>query len=58
MRCFEIRRLECAKQNTERTLILLGHAFDALGCIAVEFRAHRFNAHSQRGIADWRAQLD
>ena len=32
-----------APLNTECKLLLLGHAFETLGCIAVEFRTHRFN---------------
>ena len=44
--------------NTECKLLLLGHAFDALECIAVEFRTHRFNQQSRRGIERLGAQLD
>jgi N-acetyltransferase len=44
--------------NTECKLLLLGHAFDALDCIAVEFRTHRFNQQSRRGIERLGAQLD
>ena len=44
--------------NTECKLMLLGHAFEALGCIAVEFRTHRFNQQSRKGIERLGAQLD
>jgi len=44
--------------NTDCKLLLLGHAFDALECIAVEFRTHRFNQQSRRGIERLGAQLD
>ena len=37
---------------------MLGHAFDALGCIAVEFRTHRLNTQSRRAIERLGAQLD
>jgi N-acetyltransferase len=44
--------------NTECKRLLLGHAFDALGCIAVEFRTHRLNTQSRRAIERLGAQLD
>jgi RimJ/RimL family protein N-acetyltransferase len=44
--------------NTECKLMLLRHAFDTLGCIAVEFRTHRFNQQSRRAIERLGAQLD
>ncbi|MFN8122568.1 MAG: GNAT family protein [Thermoleophilia bacterium] len=44
--------------NTECKRMLLGHAFDTLGCIAVEFRTHRFNAESRRAIERLGARLD
>jgi len=44
--------------NTECKRLLLGHAFDALQCIAVEFRTHRLNAQSRRAIERLGAQLD
>jgi RimJ/RimL family protein N-acetyltransferase len=44
--------------NTESKLLLLGHAFDALGCIAVEFRTHFFNQQSRRAIERLGAKLD
>jgi N-acetyltransferase len=44
--------------NTECKLMLLEHAFEALDCIAVEFRTHRFNTQSRRAIERLGAQLD
>jgi RimJ/RimL family protein N-acetyltransferase len=44
--------------NTECKRLLLGHAFDDLQCIAVEFRTHRLNTQSRRAIERLGAQLD
>lgn len=44
--------------NTECKLMLLTHAFETLGCIAVEFRTHFFNQQSRRGIERLGAKLD
>jgi len=44
--------------NTECKRLLLGHAFEVLDCIAVEFRTHFFNQASQRGIERLGAKLD
>jgi RimJ/RimL family protein N-acetyltransferase len=44
--------------NTECKLMLLGHAFERLDCIAVEFRTHRLNTQSRRAIERLGAQLD
>jgi RimJ/RimL family protein N-acetyltransferase len=44
--------------NTECKLMLLGHAFEKLDCIAVEFRTHFFNHQSRRGIERLGAKLD
>ena len=44
--------------NTECKLMLLGHAFEKLECIAVEFRTHFFNHQSRRGIERLGAKLD
>lgn len=52
------RRVQRTPLNTECKLMLLAHAFDALGCIAVEFRTHRFNTASRRAIERLGAQLD
>jgi RimJ/RimL family protein N-acetyltransferase len=38
--------------------LLLGYAFEALQCIAVEFRTHRLNTQSRRAIERLGAQLD
>lgn len=52
------RRVQRTPLNTEAKLMLLGHAFDTLGCIAVEFRTHRLNTQSRRAIERLGAQLD
>jgi RimJ/RimL family protein N-acetyltransferase len=44
--------------NTECKLMMLTHAFETLGCIAVEFRTHRLNTQSRRAIERLGAQLD
>lgn len=44
--------------NTQAKRLLLGHAFEALDCIAVEFRTHRLNTQSRRAIERLGAQLD
>ena len=44
--------------NTEAKLLLLGHAFDTLNCIAVEFRTHWHNLPSRRAIAELGAKQD
>jgi len=44
--------------NTECKLMLLGHAFETLGCIAVEFRTHVMNFQSRRAIERLGAKLD
>ena len=36
--------------NTECKFLLLEHAFEALGCLAVEFRTHKENKQSRRAI--------
>ena len=51
-------RVQRTPLNTDCKLLLLGHAFDALECIAVEFRTHRFNQQSRSGIERLGAQLD
>jgi len=52
------RNVQRSDLNTHCKLLLLGHAFDALGCIAVEFRTHFFNQQSRRGIERLGAKLD
>jgi N-acetyltransferase len=44
--------------NTECKLLMLAHAFDTLGCIAVEFRTHFFNFASRTAIESLGAKLD
>ncbi len=44
--------------NTECKLLLLTHAFEALDCIAVEFRTHVINHQSRRAIERLGAKLD
>ena len=52
------KRVQRSALNTEAKRLLLAHAFEVLGCIAVEFRTHRFNTQSRRGIERLGAQLD
>jgi RimJ/RimL family protein N-acetyltransferase len=52
------RRVQRTPLNTECKLMLLRHAFETLGCIAVEFRTHRLNTQSRRAIERLGAQLD
>ena len=44
------KRVQRTAINTEAKLLLLAHAFDTLGCIAVEFRTHFMNHASRRAI--------
>ncbi len=44
--------------NTEAKRLLLAHAFDQLGCLAVEFRTHFLNHASRRAIERVGAKLD
>ncbi|MEC9322768.1 MAG: GNAT family N-acetyltransferase [Actinomycetota bacterium] len=44
--------------NAETKLLMLGHAFDELRCVAVEFRTHFFNAASRAAIERLGAKLD
>ncbi len=52
------KRVQNTPLNTEAKLLLLGHAFETLGCIAVEFRTHFFNQASRRAIERLGARLD
>lgn len=52
------RRVQRTPLNTEAKRLLLAHAFEALQCIAVEFRTHRFNQQSRRAIERLGAQFD
>jgi RimJ/RimL family protein N-acetyltransferase len=51
-------RVQRTALNTEAKLLLLGHAFETLGCIAVEFRTHWMNQQSRRAIERLGAKLD
>ena len=44
--------------NSETKLLMLGHAFDELNCVAVEFRTHFFNSTSRAAIERLGAKLD
>jgi len=52
------RRVQRSGLNTQCKLLLLGHAFEKLDCIAVELRTHFFNHASRRGIERLGAKLD
>jgi N-acetyltransferase len=52
------RSVQRSDLNTRCKLLLLGHAFETLGCIAVEFRTHFFNRQSRAGIERLGARLD
>jgi RimJ/RimL family protein N-acetyltransferase len=51
-------RVQRSALNTQCKMLLLDHAFEKLGCIAVEFRTHFFNHQSRRGIERLGAKLD
>lgn len=44
--------------NTEAKRLLLGHAFEVFGCVAVEFRVHFLNHQSRRAVERLGAKLD
>ena len=44
--------------NTDCKLLLLRHAFEQLGCVAVEFRTHFMNRQSRQAIERLGAKLD
>ncbi len=52
------RDVQRSALNTQCKRLLLGHAFETLHCIAVEFRTHFFNHPSRRGIERLGAKLD
>jgi RimJ/RimL family protein N-acetyltransferase len=52
------RKAQRTALNTQCKRLLLGHAFDSLDAIAVEFRTHRLNQQSRRAIERLGAQLD
>jgi len=51
-------RVQRGPLNTEAKRLLLAHAFDGLGCLAVEFRTHVLNQASRRAIERLGARLD
>ncbi len=52
------KRVQRTSLNTQCKLLLLTHAFEALDCIAVEFRTHFFNQQSREAIERLGAKLD
>lgn len=52
------KRVQRTGVNSECKLLLLRHAFEALDCIAVEFRTSTFNHASQRAIERLGAKRD
>ncbi len=52
------RRVQRGALNTEAKLLLLAHAFETLGCLAVELRTHVLNHQSRRAIERLGAKLD
>lgn len=52
------KRAQRTPINTECKLLLLTHAFEVLGCIAVEFRTHWFNHASRAAIERLGAKQD
>ena len=52
------KRVQRTALNTECKLLLLTHAFETLGCPAVEFRTSSFNFQSRRAIELLGAKLD
>jgi RimJ/RimL family protein N-acetyltransferase len=51
-------RVQRTPVNTQCKLLLLAHAFETFGCIAVELRTHAFNTQSRRAIERLGAKLD
>ena len=52
------RSVQRSALNTQCKRLLLSHAFDTLGCNAVEFRTHWFNHDSRTAIERLGAKLD
>jgi RimJ/RimL family protein N-acetyltransferase len=52
------KRVQRTAVNTECKLLLLGHAFETLSCIAVEFRTSFLNFQSRTAIARLGARQD
>ena len=55
---FYARVVQRTGVNTEAKLLLLGHAFEAMGCNAVQIRTDWFNKASQRAIERLGAKRD
>ncbi|MDB5695580.1 MAG: acetyltransferase [Sphingomonas bacterium] len=55
---FYARRVQRTGLNTEAKLLLLGHAFDALGCQCVQIRTDWLNRNSRQAIERLGAKLD
>ncbi len=55
---FYAQRVQRTGLNTEAKLLLLGHAFDTLGCVCVQIRTDWFNKASQRAIERLGAKKD
>lgn len=51
-------RVQRSALNSEAKLLMLTHAFDKVGCVAVEFRTHFSNHQSRRAIERLGARLD
>jgi N-acetyltransferase len=52
------KRVQRTAMNTECKLLLLRHAFEELGCVAVELRTSFFNRQSRAAIERLGAKLD
>ena len=52
------RRAQRTPLNTQAKRLLLGHAFETMGCAAVEFRTHSFNHASRAAIERLGAHYD
>jgi RimJ/RimL family protein N-acetyltransferase len=52
------KRVQRTALNTEAKRLLLAHAFESLGAVAVEFRTHWFNHRSRNAIARLGAKQD
>ena len=55
---FYARRVQRTGLNTEAKLLLLGYAFEMLGCVCVQIRTDWFNKQSQRAIERLGAKQD
>ncbi len=55
---FYARRVQRTHVNTTCKLLMMGHAFDTLGCLVVGWRTDNFNFASQRAIERLGARKD